>query len=223
MINIIIEFLKRHLFNIIISILLLIIILLLSFLIVYELKNKEKKDELYIEDTIISDEVVPEVMEEYIFVDVKGSVKKPNVYKLQKGARTIDAINASGGLAKNANTRFINLSKELKDGDAIVIYSNDEIKKAQKQNTIYVETPCICEEVKNDACYQENNISNTKININTSTKEELMTLSGIGESKANAIIEYRTNNGNFNVIEDVMKVSGISETIFNKIKENITV
>ncbi len=214
---------KRHLFNIIISILLLIIILLLSFLIVYELKNKEKKDELYIEDTIISDEVVPEVMEEYIFVDVKGSVKKPNVYKLQKGARTIDAINASGGLAKNANTRFINLSKELKDGDAIVIYSNDEIKKAQKQNTIYVETPCICEEVKNDACYQENNISNTKININTSTKEELMTLSGIGESKANAIIEYRTNNGNFNVIEDVMKVSGISETIFNKIKENITV
>lgn len=214
---------KRHLFNSIISILLLIIILLLSFLIVYELKNKEKKDELYIEDTIISDEVVPEVMEEYIFVDVKGSVKKPNVYKLQKGARTIDAINASGGLAKNANTRFINLSKELKDGDAIVIYSNDEIKKAQKQNTIYVETPCICEEVKNDACYQENNISNTKININTSTKEELMTLSGIGESKANAIIEYRTNNGNFNVIEDVMKVSGISETIFNKIKENITV
>ncbi|MBQ6284686.1 MAG: helix-hairpin-helix domain-containing protein [Bacilli bacterium] len=214
---------KRHLFNIIISILLLIIILLLSFLIVYELKNKEKKDELYIEDTIISDEVIPEVMEEYIFVDVKGSVKKPNVYKLQKGARTIDAINASGGLAKNANTRFINLSKELKDGDAIVIYSNDEIKKAQKQNTIYVETPCICEEVKNDACYQENNISNAKININTSTKEELMTLSGIGESKANAIIEYRTNNGNFNVIEDVMKVSGISETIFNKIKENITV
>lgn len=223
MINIIIDFLKRHLFNIIISILLLIIILLLSFLIVYELKNKEKKDELYIEDTIISDEVIPEVMEEYIFVDVKGSVKKPNVYKLQKGARTIDAINASGGLAKNANTRFINLSKELKDGDAIVIYSNDEIKKAQKQNTIYVETPCICEEVKNDACYQENNISNAKININTSTKEELMTLSGIGESKANAIIEYRTNNGNFNVIEDVMKVSGISETIFNKIKENITV
>ncbi len=214
--------LKKNLFSIIIGILLLIIILLLSFLIAYELKYKDKKEELNIQDTIISEDIVSEVPEEYIFVDVKGSVKKPNVYKLQKGSRTIDAINASGGLAKNANTRFINLSKLLNDGDAIVIYSNDEIKKAQKQNTIYVETPCVCEEIKNDACYQDNNTNNGKVNINIASKEELMTLSGIGESKANAIIEYRTNNGNFNTIEDIMKVSGISETIFNKIKENIT-
>ena len=178
-----------------------------------------------------------------IYVDIKGEVKNPGVYKIQENSRVSDLILLSGGITKNANTRFVNLSKVLKDGDVIVIYSNNEIKNATKTktitNTVYVDTPCICEEVKNDACLVENlkiedpvvetknetiiEEDNNKININTATKEELMSLSGIGESKAKAIIDYRDKNGVFKDIKDIVNVNGISETIYSKIKDNITI
>lgn len=159
-----------------------------------------------------------------IYIDIKGYVNKPGVYKMISGKRVNDAINEAGGLKKDANTRFINLAKELNDGDVIVIYSNSEIKKAEKQDIIYVETPCVCEEVKNDACFKEENTSNIgKININTASIEELKQLNGIGDAKAKAIVDYRTKNGKFKTIEDLLKVSGISQTIYAKIKENITV
>ncbi|MGM9875176.1 MAG: helix-hairpin-helix domain-containing protein [Bacilli bacterium] len=160
-----------------------------------------------------------------IKIDIKGSVKKPGVYTLKENSRTNDAIIASGGLLKNANTRFINLSKILNDGDVIVIYSNEEIKKAQKEERIIVETPCICEEIKNDSCYKEDKENEviSKININTATMNELIKLNGIGESKAKLIIEYRTKNGKFKDIKEIMNIKGISETIFSKIKENITI
>lgn len=180
-------------------------------------KNKnERKEALKIEtENRVSNE---------IYIDIKGNVNKPGVYKMVSGKRVNDAIIEAGGLKKDANTRFINLAKELNDGDVIVIYSNSEIKKAEKQDIIYVETPCVCEEVKNDACYKEDNNTNTtnKININTASIEELKQLNGIGDAKAKAIIEYRTENGKFKSLEDLLKVSGISQTIYAKIKENIT-
>ena len=164
---------------------------------------------------------------EYVIVDIKGEVTTPGVYELIKGSRVIDVINEAQGLTSNANTRYINLSKILEDGDAIVIYSNDEIENASKEEKIEVTTPCVCEDV-NSACIEnntnkENNQTSEKININTATQEELTSLSGIGESKAKSIIKYREENGNFKSIEDIMKVSGISENLFAKIKENITV
>lgn len=172
----------------------------------------------------LKEETNTETSEKEIVVDVKGSVKKPGVYKIKENSRVTDAIDAAGGLSKNANTRFINLSKLLSDGDVVVIYSNEEIEDAKKEDKIVVETPCICEEVKNDACYKEETTNtNGKININTATINELMTLTGIGESKAKLIIEYRTQNGNFKDIKDIMKVKGISETLFSKFKENITI
>lgn len=172
----------------------------------------------------LKEETNTETSVKEIIVDVKGSVKKPGVYKIKENSRVTDAIDAAGGLSKNANTRFINLSKLLSDGDVVVIYSNEEIEDAKKEDKIVVETPCICEEVKNDACYKEETTNtNGKININTATINELMTLTGIGESKAKLIIEYRTQNGNFKDIKDIMKVKGISETLFSKFKENITI
>lgn len=172
----------------------------------------------------LKEETNTETSVKEIVVDVKGSVKKPGVYKIKENSRVTDAIDAAGGLSKNANTRFINLSKLLSDGDVVVIYSNEEIEDAKKEDKIVVETPCICEEVKNDACYKEETTNtNGKININTATINELMTLIGIGESKAKLIIEYRTQNGNFKDIKDIMKVKGISETLFSKFKENITI
>ena len=175
-----------------------------------ELINKEKKED----------------KEEFIFVDVKGSVKTPGVYKLKNDSRVIDAIEASGGILNDANTRFINLSKALKDGDVVMVYSNAEIDKAKKDNIVYIETPCVCEEVKNDACIketEENKGVNGKININTAGIEELKTLNGIGESKAKAIVEYRTVKGKFKKVEEIKDVNGISESLFEKIKDNITI
>lgn len=170
-----------------------------------------------------------------IFVDIKGEVKKPGVYEVGNGSRVIDVINKAGGLKKEANTRYVNLSKKVSDGDVIVIYSNDEINEAMKSNIIYVETPCVCEEV-NDACLENNisddsnennnindNVVSDKININTASVDELMKLKGIGEAKAKSIAEYRENNGLFSKIEDILNVSGISEKIYENIKDSITV
>ena len=170
-----------------------------------------------------------------IFVDIKGEVKKPGVYEVDNGSRVIDVINKAGGLKKEANTRYVNLSKKVSDGDVIVIYSNDEINEAMKSDIIYVETPCVCEEV-NDACLENNisddsnennnindNVVSDKININTASVDELMKLKGIGEAKAKSIAEYRENNGLFSKIEDILNVSGISEKIYENIKDSITI
>ena len=188
---------------------------------VYLLNTINNKKEVHHET-----EIVEKVgKEESIYVDIKGSVAKPGVYKLNNGSRVVDAISVAGGTNKDANTRFINLSKLLNDGDVIVVYSNKEIEQAKKDNVIYVETPCVCEEVKNDACYKDDGTKESvgKININSASLDELKTLNGIGDAKAKAIIEYRTKNGKFKSIDELKNVSGISETIFSKIKENITV
>ena len=160
----------------------------------------------------------------YIFIDIKGSVKNPGVYKLESDARVIDALLESGGILENANTRFLNLSKSLNDGDVIVVYSNEEIEEAKKQETINIETPCICEEVKSDACYsEEGKEDNGKININVATLDELKILPGIGDAKASAIIDYRNTNGNFKSIEEIKNISGISDKLYEQIKDFITV
>lgn len=214
---------KKYLFNIII----IILFCLLSYFVIYRLNNINKK----IDNKVVLNKQEKEENKndsvEYVIVDIKGEVTTPGVYELIKGSRVIDVINEAQGLTSNANTRYINLSKILEDGDAIVIYSNDEIENASKEEKIEVTTPCVCEDV-NSACIEnntnkENNQTSKKININTATQEELTSLSGIGESKAKSIIKYREENGNFKSIEDIMKVSGISENLFAKIKENITV
>ena len=211
---------KKYLFNIII----IILFCLLSYFVIYRINNLNKK----IDNKVVLNKQEKEENKndsvEYVIVDIKGEVTTPGVYELIKGSRVIDVINEAQGLTSNANTRYINLSKILEDGDAIVIYSNDEI---EKEELIEVTTPCVCEDV-NSACIEnntnkENNQTSEKININTATQEELTSLSGIGESKAKSIIKYREENGNFKSIEDIMKVSGISENLFAKIKENITV
>ena len=115
----------------------------------------------------------------------------------------------------------------------IIVYSNEEIKEYKqkllpsKEIVKQVEEKIICPDNSNDACEKTNSSSNKeetkaigKININTATKDELMTLTGIGESKADKIIEYRNSN-KFNTIEDIKNISGIGESIFNKIKDSI--
>jgi len=147
----------------------------------------------------------------------------------------IDVIAYAGGLTEQADTSIINQSKKVIDEMTIIIYTKDQIAsyKNDSVKTIqevikYVEKDCNCPDpIINDACI-ENDTSNsdsttTLISINNGTKEELMTLTGIGESKANAIITYRNENGNFTDINQIKDVSGIGDSIFDKIKKNITI
>lgn len=170
-----------------------------------------------------------------ITIDIKGQVVNPGVYILDEGARVIDAVDKAGGLTDIANTSLINLSKKLEDQMVVIIYSNDEVANSNVKEikTVFkvIEKECNCPNIKNDSCINTELGDDNKnideegselININTASLEKLMELSGIGESKANSIIEYRKKS-KFVVIEDIMNVSGISETLFEKIKVYITV
>ena len=169
-----------------------------------------------------------------VFVDVKGAVNAPGVYELEDGKRIIDAINLAGGLSDNANTINLNLSKKLTDEMYIVVYTKKEISEFKK-NSISKEitcasNECICPDSNNDACINKssslenksNDGLNSKVSINNASKEELMTLSGIGEAKADAIISYRQENGSFKSIEEIKNVSGVGDSIYEKIKDYIT-
>ena len=171
-----------------------------------------------------------------IFVYVTGAVNAPGVYEIEDGKRIIDAINLAGGLASNANTININLSKKVTDEMYIIVYTKNEIYNYKKQNgnsnnIKCASNECVCPDSNNDACIEKDNDSTNnkssssnvsgKISINNASREELMTLTGIGESKANAIISYREENGLFKTVEDIKNVSGIGDSIFEKIKDSI--
>ena len=136
---------------------LIILNICFSFLLLFQNTKQEerlnKKQEVKIE-TIEEKEEVEKQEIFPIYVDVKGSVSKPGVYMLDSGSRVIDAIKKAGNVTKDANTRFINMSQILNDSDVVIVYSNKEIEEANKKETI-VNTPCVCEEVKNDSCYIE--------------------------------------------------------------------
>ena len=188
----------------------------------------------------IEEEILPEIIEEkeeeneeiaieFIKVDIKGQIKKPGVYQIEKSLdrRINDVILMAGGLTNNADTSVTNLSKKLFDEMIIIIYSKDEVQDFVKTKEVEKIKNTECAVNNCDSCITNNDNNNetneTKlININTATKEELMTISGLGESKAQSIIEYREHN-RFVTIEDIMNVSGIGESLFNKIKDYITV
>ena len=165
-------------------------------------------------------------------VDIKGAIRNPGVYEVNSSKRVVDVIQLAGGLNKNANTNYINLSSKVKDEMVIWIYTVSEIEefKLKQSSTEYMIESCNCPVVDNTACLsstsendKDNSNSNGVVNINSATIEELMTLNGVGEAKAKSIIEYRNTNGKFNSIQDIMNVSGIGEALYNKIKDNIEV
>ena len=144
-------------------------------------------------------------IEEYINVFVSGCVNNPDVYRLKRGSIIKEAVDMAGGFSDGACKDYVNLAKKLEGGEHIVIPSIDEMEN------LSLSLP-----------EEESKTKNTFININTATKEELMSLPGIGERKADSIIEYRKNKP-FNAIEDIMNISGIKEAAFNKIKDKICI
>ena len=201
---------------------------------VYLLSREEDNNDIILENEV-KEEVVAEKKEEVIEkvkVDIKGAIKKPGVYELDSNSIINDVIKLAGGLKTNASTKYLNLSKKILDEMVINIYTESEVKKMKEpvdvcevknqdltncdDATIIVTNPDSNKEMSNS-----NEVVDNKVSINDGTKEELMTLSGIGEVKAQAIIDYRNKNGKFSKIEDLMNVSGIGESTYNQIKDNI--
>ena len=174
-------------------------------------------------------QVTEKESDKYVKVDIKGAVKKAGVYSLLKNSTVSDAIESAGGLSSNGVTTNINLSKKIHDEMVIYVFSKNELKEKETSKSIVCELPkCECETIVVDKeictnASENTSMSNNLVSINTGSLEELITLDGIGESKAKAIIEYRQTNGNFTKIEDIMNVPGIGEKAFLAIKDKITI
>lgn len=212
--------------------LLLSIIVILELIVIGILVVPKEKEMVEEKDEVI--EVVTEEEEKIIEikkikVDIKGAIKKEGVYELDEGSRISDLIKLAGGLKSNASTKYLNLSMKLEDEMVIKVYTENQIKNMNISYTVQEECKCNTSDISNCAGSSvtskgestSSNISN-KVSINNGSKEELMTLSGIGESKAAAIIDYRNENNGFKTLEELMDVSGIGEAAYNKIKDNIT-
>ncbi|WP_218843182.1 helix-hairpin-helix domain-containing protein [Sporosarcina sp. JAI121] len=161
----------------------------------------EEDSEELVENSIQPDPVI-------VVVDVKGAVRHPGVYSMHDGDRLIDAINAAGGYLPNADSRMLNHAMKLVD--EFVIYVPVEGEEAVDISTVQM----------NGTSSQQDD---GKININTADEIELMTIPGIGPSKAAAIIQYRTDQGPFQSPEILMEVSGIGQKTFEKLESQIKV
>lgn len=155
-------------------------------------------------ETNNKDEKAEDKHDEKIFVDVKGAVKHPGVFETTKDKRVKDLIEEAGGLLDDADTSTLNLSQKVKDQMVIYVLKHGEKPKQISDSG--------------------SSSSNTDvININTANKEQLMKISGVGKTKAEAIISYREKNGDFKKKEDITKVHGIGKATFEKIKDKIEV
>ncbi len=141
--------------------------------------------------------------EAQVVVHVCGAVRDEGVYELPLGSRVYEAIEMAGGFTRKAAKTQMNLAEILED--EAYLYVPTKAEAGAKDSDLQV------------------GIQDGKVNLNTATREELMTLSGVGEAKADLIIQYREEHGRFHKIEDVMNISGIKEGLFAKIKEDITV
>ena len=168
-------------------------------------KEESVEGTTVVETTMLVEKTeVSTTQETVIFVDIKGAVKNPGVYQMKIGDRVKDALDAAGGLTEEADSQKVNLAKRLEDQMVIVVPKVGEE----------------AEEIPAGVTSKEE-AKEGKVNINTATVEELKTLKGVGEKKAEAIIEYRKKNGSFQTKEDLMKVRGIGKKLFESFQERI--
>lgn len=155
---------------------------------------------------LIDEEEEDELVETTILVDIKGQVEKPGVYEMDQDARLTDVINLAGGFTQFADETQINLAQKVHDEMVIYVPTEDE----QLTEVASVQTAM--------SSGQEN-----KVNINHASKEEIETLSGIGAKRAQAIIDYREENGPFQSVEELRNISGIGEKTVENIKEEVII
>ena len=149
-------------------------------------------------------------------VFICGAVENPGVYELLEGSRVDDAVKAAGGFSEDADRCYVNLAAKLSDGVKLMIPTKEEAEDKTLASSIesFDKAP-----EGTDSASEASGL----VNINTATAEQLKSLPGIGDAVAGRIIKYREENGAFKEISDIMKISGIKEKLFSKIKDNITV
>lgn len=190
------------------------------------LKETKKNDDIEENEKVNSNESSEEESSniEKIVVEIKGEVKNPNVYVLENGSRIYELIEKAGGPTEEADLSNINRALYLSDGQCVVVRNINDVQDETED----------LEEALNDE--NSKNVSNNSpkekisssdesstININTASKETLMTLNGIGESKAQAIIDYREEIGGFKSVDEITNISGIGEKTLEKIKDKISI
>lgn len=166
-------------------------------------------------------------------VHICGAVKEPGVYELPEGSRVMDAVNAGGGFLDEADPEACNLAQPVTDGCQIYIMTKEESRELeaagksagiQRAPTAQENAAASVQPASEDGAEgAQRTESGGKVNLNTADAAALKTLPGIGDSRAAAIIAYRQEHGKFTCIEDIMKVSGIKQAAFEKIKDRITV
>lgn len=167
---------------------------------VFDLTEKENETE-HVAGEKVPDTEAEDVSEEdtVCYVYVCGEVNVPGVYKLPAGSRVYEAIQLAGGLTEKADAAAVNQALLLADGQMIQVPAQGE------------ESHTAIEE------------EDGRVDLNTADIRELMEIPGIGEAKAKSIIAYREQNGGFQSAEDVMKITGIKEGLYSKMKDYITV
>lgn len=188
----------------------IIVVLAVTYLI-YNYSNNENneiiEEDLYIETSNQTKE------NNKIILHITGEVNSPGIIEIDEGSRLNDAIKAAGGLTENADTNKINLAYVVQDGQKINIPNVNSVDTGNY----------ITENIGENIVIEDTNMNTNIVNINTATQTELETLTGIGPSTALKIIKYREENGKFKNIEEIKNVSGIGDSKFEAIKDEICV
>lgn len=162
-----------------------------------------------------------------IYVHVCGQVAEPGVYALPQGSRLYEAIEAAGGILENGVGEMLNQAEQVGDGQQIYVPSKEEV--SQLKEGAYTAHQGLAgggnaaAQGSSEGWNSASQEAEGKLNLNTASKEQLMTLSGIGERKAESIIAYREEHGGFQKIEELMEVEGIKEGVFNKVRDRISI
>lgn len=168
-------------------------------------KNAEVSFETGITETDTQENMPVETEEPAVcFVYICGAVENPGVYEVPAGSRICDVTALAGGLREDAAMEEANLAEKISDEQKIRILTKEEAAGVQTES---------CREAD----------SSGRINLNTATTEELMTLPGVGQSKADSILAYRMEHGGFKATDEIMNISGIKQGVFEKIKDRIMV
>ena len=169
-------------------------------------------------DVAVAPEQLSEEQPRIFVVFVCGAVNRPGVYEVFSGCRLYEVLELAGGFCEGADTAYHNLARPVSDGERIYFLTREETAELT-----------MAEKIDGDGTsagtVQESQEIRTAdaVDLNTATAEQLMTLPGIGQAKAEAIIEYRTKAGPFETIEELMNISGIGESMFEKLKDKIKV
>jgi len=152
--------------------------------------------------------------ESSIFVFICGAISKPGVYEMPEGSRVYELINRAGGITSDGAVNSVNQAETLQDSQQVYIPRRDEVTVTVASGTLGADTP---------GAAGQGALGKALININTADETTLQQINGIGASRAADIVAYRNTNGSFEEIEDIMKVPGIKNGLFSRIKDQISV